>query len=460
MANQPRSLASPPWKFSPSFGEFVYQPSTDQIIPRNGQPQRRPPNISVESLSHAIWEGFQYSGSPPTPASAFLLQSGPIRIPTGPIPQNQRPPRSQAFQQNQPRNLPGSQSSEQNVAQAISNCGLTPRVQANDLQTTEFHQNGQRLRHAFNPHTSVATLDATPGQIESQRPRGQGNDPRRDTLYPDYTLHKAKFFKVGRVFLVLWAEPAGGGGGTTDGAFSKYQVLNHLGERVFSKIRRFVVVREGAHYCSALPISTYNGQGVAKQRVVKSDHAIIYTGSIAPTPGSEEYPRRGEAPMRSIPIRVDLDNASEKLDPMSRINFGGIHMIQHNVKTKSFGVVNQKSLADLKLQFESVFKKEPVAIRPNLDRGQTQPRQRTGPGFGAIYGSSALVAAATAGTVATAGSDEENENDEEDGDEEDDDEGGEAEDDEDDEDDEDEDEDDDEDEDEGNAAEDSGSDDE
>ena len=326
----------------------------------------------------------------------------------------------------QPRNFPSSagQSGMQDVTQAIRNFGLAPMVQGNDVRTSEFHQNGQVLKHEFDPRKGVATLGATAGQATSQGSRGQTRDPRqsrggkgdnRDILYPDYKFHPAKFFVVGRVFLVLWAEPAGGAGT----AISRHEVLNQLGQRVFSKIRRFVVVREGPHYCSALPISTYNGQGVAKQRVVKSDHAIIYTGPTAPTPRPGELPGRGEAPMRSIPIRVDLDNATERLDVMSRINLGGVHLIQHNVKTKSFGNVNKNSLADLQLQFNSVFNREPMAARPAPDREQPRNNQRIATGIGAFGGAGVLAAgAATAGFAANEGEDvEEEENDDEDDDE-------------------------------------------
>ena len=349
MANQYGSPPSIPWKFRPDFGNFVYRRSTDQIVPQNGRPYPRPSHIPAHLLSNAIWEPFQYTGSPPSSSSGFMTQRGQlpgIQLQPGQV-------RAQAGQSSQPRTFPNGpgqnrQPSVQDVTQAIRDCGLDPRV-----RTTEFQQNGQNLQHAFDPRTSVATLGATLGQASSQSSRGQPSNPRqgragksdsRDVLYPDYKIHKSKFFVVGRVFLVLWTEPAGGGGT----AVSRYEVLNHLGQRVFSKIRRFVVVRAGPHFCSALPISTYNGQGVAKQTVVKSDHAIIYTGPIAPTPRRGELPGRGEAPMRSIPIRVDLDNATEKLDPMSRINFGGVHLIQHNVKTKSFGVVNKNSLTRLR----------------------------------------------------------------------------------------------------------------
>jgi hypothetical protein len=172
---------------------------------------------------------------------------------------------------------------------------------------------------------------------------------------------------VGRAFVVLWAEPAGGGGGTIA---SKYESVNQLGQRVYSKARRFVVVKEGTQWCHALPITTYGGRGVAKPTVVKADHAIIYTGEVVPSPSPEEVPGPGDAPMRSIPIRVNWDNPSEKLDAMSRINFGGLTMVQHNVMTKNCGMVNKNSLAALKMQFSNVFNQQPEAAENAEDEDE------------------------------------------------------------------------------------------
>jgi hypothetical protein len=370
-ANVYSSPHSPPWKFRPDFGDFVYKRSTDQIIRPNSQPQPRPSHVSADSLSWATWEGFQSTESPPMPAiqSGFQppvggLQASQVR--TGQMPQGR--------QSVQARSLPvGSRRPSSSMVQEM---GQGSRIQPNDFQTTEFQQNGQSLRHAFDPRTGTATLSAVPGQTQSQRSGGQASNPHqrlgdkgenRDILHSDYKLHPAKFFKVGRVFLVLWAEPAGKDG-KVDSVIGASQ--SHLGQQVISKIRRFVVVREGAQSCHALPISTYNGQGVSKPRVVKSDHAIIHTGPTAPSASPRESPGRGEAPMRPIAIRVDLDSASEKLDPMSRINFGGIHMVQHNVKTKSLGFVNRNSLGYLQLQFDSVFKQRSMATGPISDRGR------------------------------------------------------------------------------------------
>ena len=101
---------------------------------------------------------------------------------------------------------------------------------------------------------------------------------------------------------------------------------------------------------------TYGGQGVGKLYVKKSDHAIIYSGRNPPASMSSERPARGELGMRSYAIRVDPDKRDEKLDPMSRIDFGKMHTIHHNLKVRPFGMVNDNSISHLLSQFEAVMK--------------------------------------------------------------------------------------------------------
>lgn len=104
------------------------------------------------------------------------------------------------------------------------------------------------------------------------------------------------------------------------------------------------------------PIMTYGDQGVAKAHVKKSDCAIIYIGKTPPKPRDNERAfRPGEAPMRPNPIRVDPDERGTILSAMSRINFGKVSTIEHNVKVKSFGMVNRDSMRDLLYQFREVW---------------------------------------------------------------------------------------------------------
>lgn len=69
----------------------------------------------------------------------------------------------------------------------------------------------------------------------------------------------------------------------------------------------------------------------------------------------EELPDSGESDMVPIAIRVIPDLRTEKLAPTSRINYGKVYTIEHNVKVKSIGMVQQSSLPYLTRQYEHVM---------------------------------------------------------------------------------------------------------
>ena len=116
-----------------------------------------------------------------------------------------------------------------------------------------------------------------------------------------------------------------------------------------------VVVLEGEDSCYALQIRTYRGQGVAQQGVKKSEHAIVYNGRRAlPTPHAGEVPKRGEAGMLPIAIRVDMDQADYYLDPRSRVDFGHMITVERSARVQSFGMVNRDSLPALQHYFSMV----------------------------------------------------------------------------------------------------------
>ena len=127
-----------------------------------------------------------------------------------------------------------------------------------------------------------------------------------------------------------------------------------FGERIYSEIRRFVIIREGPSYCTALPISTYDGQGVGKKAILKSEHAIAYTGREPPPLTPAELPKHGEHGVLGS-IRVNLDSPEERLDPMSRINLGKLYTIEHNIKVRSVGMVHNDSKSPLLRMFTQVW---------------------------------------------------------------------------------------------------------
>jgi hypothetical protein len=310
------------------------------------------------------------------------------------------------------------------LTQSMANTNLAPGASnsaASSVQTRRFQQNGAVLQQSIDRNTGVQViLQNTPPTPRNLQAEGivlqrslVGTTGNVERLFPEYTVRPKRFFCLGRVFLVLWAEPAGGNGsnaGTVVTMQEQGTVLNHLGERVFSKVRRFVVIRESDQYCNALPITTYSGRGVAKRNVVKAEHAIIYTGRDPPQPRLDERPSRGETGMRSQSIRVDPDNRTDRLDEMSRIHFGGVHQVHHNIKTKSLGIVNRNSIDALQSQFANVWQDQlRFRSRAGAGSGQAQGNQRTTTVAGAIGVVGAAAAASTTANAPADGSDDDDE---------------------------------------------------
>ncbi|KAE8354909.1 hypothetical protein BDV28DRAFT_155790 [Aspergillus coremiiformis] len=148
--------------------------------------------------------------------------------------------------------------------------------------------------------------------------------------------------KAVQVFAVLWHEnigPTAPSRSTRSGASDLELTVGRFGERIYSDIRRMVVFREQDQCCWCYPVNTYGGQGVAKPSVDPSKHAIIHMKATAPYCGPNE-PRMTKDPLEVIPASYD-----QKLDPMSRLNFGKIYTVEHNVKVLPVGMISEDSIA-------------------------------------------------------------------------------------------------------------------
>ncbi|EXJ61547.1 hypothetical protein A1O7_01975 [Cladophialophora yegresii CBS 114405] len=125
------------------------------------------------------------------------------------------------------------------------------------------------------------------------------------------------------------------------------------GEYIFSHIRRWVVVRQRKGYSMCVPINSYRQQGVSGRRVGNDGaqaHAIVYSSRWKDPPAALP----GEPRFKKKPIAVDLMN-NQELSNTSRIHFGKIHSIEHNIKVMNIGYVAQRSMADFQTYWKEEF---------------------------------------------------------------------------------------------------------
>ncbi|KAF2087089.1 hypothetical protein K490DRAFT_57161 [Saccharata proteae CBS 121410] len=182
-----------------------------------------------------------------------------------------------------------------------------------------------------------------------RRLRGSRGD--REHLDPRYMIRRPGygFFKVGKVFKCLWPEP------TTMPDNNNTVVTGPMGERIYAKIRWFVVIREGRNACTCLSIQTYQNQGVAKTGVLKSEHSIVHTIDQYPQSTNLERPRRNEEGMLTPISVVPTDEVERRMDPMSRVNYGKPYTVEHNVKVFDFGQVHDDSISIMRRNFLGVW---------------------------------------------------------------------------------------------------------
>ncbi|GAB7325640.1 hypothetical protein MBLNU13_g09620t1 [Cladosporium sp. NU13] len=173
-----------------------------------------------------------------------------------------------------------------------------------------------------------------------------GIEVRSPTLDPGFKVRKDNFFTVGRVFRVLWTEPAGSAPGSQIVSSGEIYPIA-FGERAFSKIRTFVVVRAAAMYSTCVPIYTYSGRGDVKPGIDSREHCAVYAGGTPPV-------NRGTSLGLLPSIRVDPDDRRAILETASLINFGRVYTIEHNVKVKAFGIVNRSDLPALLRNYQRV----------------------------------------------------------------------------------------------------------
>jgi hypothetical protein len=151
----------------------------------------------------------------------------------------------------------------------------------------------------------------------------------------------SSFFKVGRVFKALWPEPAGN---IPESSWNSSVGTSIQDQSTFTKVRRFVVVQEKKGFCLCLSLNTYNGQGTTKEGIEDQDYAAVY-----PVGGAPQI-RVGEQ-ITKDPFPIIVEDKSERIHAMSRLNFGRVYTVEHNVKVARIGRIPDENLSLLKHYF-------------------------------------------------------------------------------------------------------------
>ncbi|KAK5112694.1 hypothetical protein LTR85_011205 [Meristemomyces frigidus] len=174
------------------------------------------------------------------------------------------------------------------------------------------------------------------------------------------------FFQLGRVFgmiLLLRKTQSRDSSGVSTITQERYDDFIRSGVK-------FVVIRDGHSYCSALSISTYGNRGAAARGIILSEHGIIHTGKQPPQPLPAETPSRGEKGMCRTAVRVAMNDPGGRLPPLTRINYGKVFTIQHNVKVNYLGNTLSRSTGEMVRQFREVWLGKEMARDSDQDRAR------------------------------------------------------------------------------------------
>ncbi|KAI0966509.1 hypothetical protein F4678DRAFT_448711 [Xylaria arbuscula] len=157
----------------------------------------------------------------------------------------------------------------------------------------------------------------------------------------------SRFFRMGRCFITRWVEPMSSRL-EDQSATDTTRTTDPYGG-AFTKMRRFIVIREGYHCSWCVPIHTYQGRGTTKPDIKLHDHAKMYR--IGNTEVEAEFPLR-----KPIGIVIEGESELHQLHPASLVNFGKIHTIEHDISVMNIGYVPKSQVACLKLDLNALEK--------------------------------------------------------------------------------------------------------
>ncbi|KFZ08885.1 hypothetical protein V502_09088 [Pseudogymnoascus sp. VKM F-4520 (FW-2644)] len=208
-------------------------------------------------------------------------------------------------------------------------------------------------------HTSKSLIDAPTNQDFGGRQTGTDKLPPKP-LWKEFQIRSSSDFKPGharvpfllvlriliawlQILKVVWTEPEGHSR-SRQKEKANFQVTgpSKYGERAYTSIRRFIIIKSYEGHSTCLPILTYGHRGTAKPGVKPDHHAIIYSRGRLSSMVSEEQELVNE------PIRIEMNSPRHTLDSMSRINYAKIYTVEHNVMVSFIGRVHADSFRTLK----------------------------------------------------------------------------------------------------------------
>ncbi|KAH6668953.1 hypothetical protein B0J14DRAFT_657961 [Halenospora varia] len=202
-----------------------------------------------------------------------------------------------------------------------------------------------------------------------------GTPGNKETLDPRYQIRNhdyKKFFRPGRVFSTLWTDPSSGKTNRNQTFISTVM----YGEKVHTKIRRFVVVRQRDKCCTCLPVTSYEGRGHKKTGIDLEEHGQIY---------SLKKPREVKG-ISKRPLKVILSKTGDNLEDTSLINYGRMYTVESNVKVLDVGVLDEDSQKRLQRYYRDVnFQPDDSADDLPLD-SKPETKEAALVGMGAGFG--------------------------------------------------------------------------
>ncbi len=196
----------------------------------------------------------------------------------------------------------------------------------------------------WTPTTNRRAQDAT------MPPLPEADTPKDTTATLDrrYSVRESSFYKVGKVFAVLWHENYSRIPATSASLREKWTKP----ESIYKPVRRMVVVRAEKGFSVCIQINTYGDRGLHKFKEDKTPntHGVIYTTDRLRPEQQQHQPPLIKKPIHVVPSQ----GMADEFEQTSSIDFGRFHTIEHNVVAMDLGCVSKDSMPC----FDSCWKRE------------------------------------------------------------------------------------------------------